>query len=342
MEGIARLGAEERSELFSETASVKGLSPAVVEKDFWVCWTLKQLFTYPELKGKLMFKGGTALSKVFGLIQRFSEDIDLIIHPELVTKVQAPDHTMKGAQRDKVLDRIKEDTRAYNSGKLHPLVSQLLEPFCQCQCLEDEHGGAYISIEYPGSHRDNALQPQIILEPGPLALWEPHGSFPVVPIIAEVFANRLSAPSVRVDAILAERTFWEKATILHEQAHRTEDKPVPQGYSRHYYDLFCMANSEVRSKALQALKLLQEVADYKRCCYPRAWAQYDLARPGTLCLLPTPHVERDLRRNYIEAESMYFGERPGFDEILATLAALEKEINSLSWPVTEAGTGDGI
>ena len=71
--------ASDRRDLFRESASRLGMNPAIVEKDFWVCWILKLLFTEPALKHQMVFKGGTSLSKVFGLIDRFSEDIDLVL-----------------------------------------------------------------------------------------------------------------------------------------------------------------------------------------------------------------------------------------------------------------------
>jgi hypothetical protein len=79
MDRIATGPPKDRRDLFSETASRLGMNPAIVEKDFWVCWILKHLFAEPALKGQMVFKGGTSLSKVFGLIDRFSEDIDLIL-----------------------------------------------------------------------------------------------------------------------------------------------------------------------------------------------------------------------------------------------------------------------
>lgn len=79
MDRIAAGSATDRRDLFGESASRLGMNPAIIEKDFWVCWTLKHLFAEPTLKGQMVFKGGTSLSKVFGLIERFSEDIDLIL-----------------------------------------------------------------------------------------------------------------------------------------------------------------------------------------------------------------------------------------------------------------------
>jgi len=77
MDDIARLPLNDRADLFAEVARQRGLTPAIIEKDFWVCWTLKRLFTLSDPPAGLLFKGGTSLSKVFGIIDRFSEDVDL-------------------------------------------------------------------------------------------------------------------------------------------------------------------------------------------------------------------------------------------------------------------------
>ncbi|HUY93809.1 MAG TPA: nucleotidyl transferase AbiEii/AbiGii toxin family protein [Terracidiphilus sp.] len=79
MNAIARMPGHERAQLFAETADRKGIADAIVEKDFWVCWMLQQLFSIDTLSGRLLFKGGTSLSKVFHAINRFSEDIDLAV-----------------------------------------------------------------------------------------------------------------------------------------------------------------------------------------------------------------------------------------------------------------------
>ena len=79
MDRVANLPAKQRAELFQEAGARRGTGSAVTEKDFWVCWVLKRLFADPALKEHIVFKGGTTLSKVFGIIERFSEDVDLIL-----------------------------------------------------------------------------------------------------------------------------------------------------------------------------------------------------------------------------------------------------------------------
>jgi predicted nucleotidyltransferase component of viral defense system len=84
MDKVAALGDRERSQLFEETAARRSIHPAIIEKDFWVCWVLKKVFGCDELANHVIFKGGTSLSKVHGLIDRFSEDIDLVLNWELL------------------------------------------------------------------------------------------------------------------------------------------------------------------------------------------------------------------------------------------------------------------
>ena len=126
-----------------------------------------------------------------------------------------------------------------------------------------------------------------------------------------------------------ERTFWEKATILHQEAHRAA--LIPPRYSRHYYDLYKLASSPVREAALRQLGLLRDVVEFKQRFYASTWARYDLALPGTMKLLPVRKEQlTDLERDYQAMRVMFFGERPQFTTILDTLRGLESQINALA------------
>src|SRR3954447_21548042 len=84
MSEIHRLSSKERQIFFAEAETALGIPFPIIEKDFWVVWTLERLFSLEELKSHLTFKGGTSLSKVYGIIQRFSEDIDVSIEKEFL------------------------------------------------------------------------------------------------------------------------------------------------------------------------------------------------------------------------------------------------------------------
>lgn len=125
-----------------------------------------------------------------------------------------------------------------------------------------------------------------------------------------------------------ERTFWEKVTILHKEAFRTNGK-IPPRYSRHYYDLWCMAQSPVKEAAFQDLDLLRQVVTFKDRFYPSGSAHYELASPGTLRLMPPDDCLTALRTDYEHMKNMIFGEKPEFEEILTTIQEIEREINKL-------------
>ena len=132
---------------------------------------------------------------------------------------------------------------------------------------------------------------------------------------------------VAVTALLAKRTFWEKATILHAEYYRAPDKPIPDRYSRHYYDVAMLARGPIRSEALSDMTLLAQVVRHKETFYPSAWARYDLARPGSLRLVPREERIAALERDYRNMRVMIFGEPPAFSQIIETLNALERDVN---------------
>jgi hypothetical protein len=327
MESVARLSSAERRELFAETAARKRMTPAIVEKDFWVCWTLGRLFSHPDLSRLLMFKGGTSLSKVFNLIERFSEDIDLILDWHVVAGEDDPLAARSKNKQEELNKTIDAKAVDYIGGELLAMISRAVDPVCRCEVAADDLHA--LSVKYPASFSDAYLRPEVRLEIGPLAAWMPYDSYRIQPYAAEVFPQLFKQTDCAVQAIRAERTFWEKATILHHEAYRPEGSPQPLRYSRHYYDLAMMANSPVKDAALADLALLEDVVAFKQRFYPRGWAHYDLAKPGTFRLLPSGYVLAAIEKDYVQMRNMIFGRYPGFDEIMATLRALEAEINEL-------------
>ncbi len=327
MDKVAGLPAAQRNELFSETAARRGVTPAIVEKDFWVTWTLDRLFAHPDLSRILMFKGGTSLSKVFGLIERFSEDIDLILDWTILTGEDPQAERSKGKQL-KLNQEIDERGQSYIGGELLQKITESVSPVCSCEVDAEDHH--VLNVRYPDSFGDEYLRPEVRLEIGPLASWLPFAEYTIRPYAAEEFQNIFDRSECKVKAIKAERTFWEKATILHHEANRPVVNIQPPRYSRHYYDLAKMAESPVKETALTDLDLLASVVEFKERFYPRGWARYDLAKPGTLRLVPTGHVLATVTADYRAMRTMIFGDYPPIKTIMTQLQALEDEINGLT------------
>ncbi len=145
--------------------------------------------------------------------------------------------------------------------------------------------------------------------------------------VAGVLSRYFEDPDCEVIAIRGERTFWEKATILHQQAFRKT--AIPKGYSRHYYDLVCMAQFPVKDSALADLPLLRDVVRFKEKFYRSPSARYELAVSGSFRLMPTDQGGKELQADYRSMRPMFFSEPPGWDAVLDQLQGLEDEINQL-------------
>ncbi|MHB1099459.1 MAG: nucleotidyl transferase AbiEii/AbiGii toxin family protein [Burkholderiales bacterium] len=327
MESVARLSSAERRELFAETAARKGMTPAIVEKDFWVCWTLRRLFADAGLSRLLMFKGGTSLSKVFGLIERFSEDIDLILDWRVVVGEDDPLAERSATKQEALNKTIEAKAVDYIGGELLATLARVVAPLCRCEpAADDLHA---INVLYPAAFSDAYLRPEVRLEIGPLAAWMPYDHYRIKPYAAAEFPKLFKQADCAVQAIRVERTFWEKATILHHEANRPESSAQPLRYSRHYYDLAMMTSAPVKDAALADLALLEDVVAFKQRFYRRPWAHYELAKPGTFRLIPPTHVLSAVERDYAQMRNMIFGRYPEFAEIMVTLSNLEAEINGL-------------
>ena len=335
MNKVARMTKRDRADLFAETAERRGLSEAVVEKDFWVCWTLKQLFAIDALRDRLLFKGGTSLSKIYHAIIRFSEDIDLAVDYVALGFTGDRDPRREGLSKTKraaILAKMMTACQQYIGSEfievLRVRCEEILGNGENWTLSVSEQDRNVVRFQYPTAAPTlDYIKPQVILELGTHAEFVPRGRFTVHAFAAEEFPALFNEPDVAVTSLLAKRTFWEKATILHAEFYRPAEKALPDRYSRHYYDLAMLAQSPVRGEALADLALLDQVVRHKETFYPSGWARYDLARVGSLRLVPPDERRAALERDYRSMRVMIFGEPPTFDSIIETLAALEKQIN---------------
>ena len=152
---------------------------------------------------------------------------------------------------------------------------------------------------------------------------------PITSYAAIEYPEIFSKASSDILTVLPERTFWEKVTILHREAFRAETSTLPSRYSRHYYDLYCMAKSPVKDRALVDTDLLARVVAFKDKFYRCPWARYDLAKRGTMRLIPPDYNLTKLREDYEHMQNMIFGEKPEFDVIIGDILKLEKEVNDV-------------
>ena len=311
--------------------------PGLIEKDFWVCWVLNRLFFIPAINPHILFKGGTTLSKIFSVITRFSEDIDLAVDYRMLgfNGDRNPISDMSNTRRARLLDSMASACRDYIRGEfLSELRSGMLEVLgdqSSWRLEVDPDDGHVVNFYYPRvSDTPAYLRPEVRLELGTHAELIPNEEYTIQPYSADYFSDEFDEPDCHVRAIKIERTFWEKVTILHQEHFRTAEQSAPARFSRHYYDAYKMFQDRpTRAAVFQPPTLLDSVVEHKKRFYPRRWARYDLAVPETLEVMPSDAWMNFIKDDYRDMAIMMFGEIPSFDEILAGLQSLENTIREM-------------
>ncbi|MFZ4693795.1 MAG: nucleotidyl transferase AbiEii/AbiGii toxin family protein [Verrucomicrobiia bacterium] len=342
MNRIASMSVAERRVVFTEAAERLQIMTVIVEKDFWVCWMLGLLFGREKWSETLVFKGGTALSKVFGIIRRFSEDIDLSVSPTALGISEAKaDRAVSRRQRDQWMKTLEEACGRWVTEQLQTELER--EIFAVLGQRTDRKTwlafesdpvthSPVLYFNYPTTLEAGApyIHRSVKFEFGSLTNQRPVGRHRVQPWLSSVLPAPLAEVGCDVVALEVERAFWEKATILHAEYHRDLATPMPGNYSRHYADVAAMANRPEIERTLTDDVLREQVVAWKARFFARSWARYDLAKTGTFRLVPPAAREPELARDYQEMRDMFLDAPVSFDVILETLRRLEARINRIA------------
>ena len=329
----------DRLDLFLATANRLGTPIGNVEKDFWVCWTLNALYhERPEAGPRLLFKGGTSLSKAYGLIERFSEDIDVtVFRDDLDEAVSLEDlEALSNKKRRARLDAIRDSCRAYITGPLYTFLgAQVADATSGAGRMEIDQAdpdGQTLLLWYPEVEpRDGAyVRPAVRIESGAKSALDPNQPVKITPYIADD-APDLNLAITDVTTIEAGRTFWDKVVIAHGLRRWYERRGIlrqaGQRVSRHYYDLHCLLLSEVGRAALAQPMLGIDCVRHARMFFDRP--DYDLASaaPGSFAIAPIDGMIEALTRDYDNTRAMIFGRAPDFAEVLLSIGEIERISN---------------
>lgn len=331
---------EDRRRLVCQQAAERlNLFEASVEKDFWVCWTLRTLWALPEIGPHLTFKGGTSLSKGWKLIDRFSEDIDLVIDRPMLDfgGASAPGAAPSRKQTKKRLEALRAAAQKWIAAVVLPQLKDAIAqalPEAGANCLfpdTEDSDGQTLLFEYPTAFPDQPryLRQVVKIEMRARSDTEPAATVRIQPMIAEVFPELLADADFEVNCVGPERTFWEKALLLHEEGCRPADKQqVRPGMARHYYDLHRLIESGIADQARNDTSLFQRIVEHRRIYFRYAWMDYDQLGPGTLRLVPVENRLADWRNDYAAMRTeMLYGESPDFADILQRVQDFEDSFN---------------
>lgn len=324
---------------FQQVDEAMGLQAVSVEKDFWVCWTLRELFALPAIGEHLTFKGGTSLSKAWKLIERFSEDIDLVVDKETLgfSGDAAPDKAASNKQRKTRLEALMAACRQWVQGKLMPALTEQLKTALgdsgwNLEVDPDMPDGQCLLFHYPSVFPVGSagyVRPVVKIELGARSDDWPHEKKSILPYVIEHFPALDPDATCTVRVLAAERTFWEKACLLHEETFRPADKPRKLRMARHYYDLWCLLRAGVGDRALANTALFHRVAEHREIFFRYSWVDYSTHKPGTFRLSPPKDHLSNWRTDYQEMLGpMFFGDTPNFEDMLTAAAEFEKAFNA--------------
>jgi Nucleotidyl transferase AbiEii toxin, Type IV TA system len=338
--------AEDRRDAFLGAARRLGTLEQNVEKDFWVCWALDALFNGAAVNGpRLLFKGGTSLSKAFGLISRFSEDIDItIFRDDLGQSANVEElEALSGKKRRARLDAIKAASQAYVNEAMRVQMAVQLREALQAAGLPvtaarieldpDDQDGQSLLIWYPQvtSAADGYVRPAVKIESGAKSALDPNSPAVIRPYVADDVAG-MDLSVADVTTVVAERTFWDKVVILHGLRQWFEKRGVlragGQRVSRHYYDLYRLLESDAGRKAAIDFDLAADCARHARMFFNSPDLNLAAAAPGSFTLSPNRDMATDLARDYAAMIGMIFGNAPSFSEVLKRVADFEAEVNA--------------
>lgn len=332
MRDFLGLPADVKRAAYLKVEQSKGLPASSVEKDFWVCLALRELFALPGIGEKLTFKGGTSLSKAWDIIERFSEDIDIVVDKELlgIGPADAPSSAKNNSQRDTKLKHLEAASEHWITKSLMPALLVKMDGL-GCEISLSRETSGCILIKYPSVFVQDAeryVSPNVKIELGARPENYPNVERPIVAYVLEDNPRLSKEREFSVRVISSKRTFWEKVCLLHEERLRPAGKTRRPQLSRHYYDIWCMDQKGVAVEAVADLDLLRLVVADRRVSYPVSWVQYEQMAPGLFQIMPVESDAAAWCSDYEKMrENMFFGDSPTFDQLMEQVRELEGRLN---------------
>ncbi len=330
------LSRADRAEALEVAAAATGRPPHLLEKDIWVVWTLSAIYT-SALAEKLTFKGGTSLSKVYKIIDRFSEDVDLTYDiREVVPDLLRDSNPIpaSSSQAKKITDAVRDRLPGWIQTTVKPILQSAIErDGVQARLSISGKESEKIMLTYdPIKLGTGYAASTIQLEFGGRATGEPHQRHTVACDMAPAIAQ-ISFPAAEPLVMGAERTFWEKATAAH--VYSLQGRLRGERYSRHWYDLAAMAKSGHAQVAMKDQTLATAVAEHKAMFFAekdanKVWIDYASAVADVIQLVPEGGALESLERDYLAMldDGLLASNASTFSEIMEICSGLQADINA--------------
>lgn len=329
------LSRQDQREALLVAAERSGRPLHLLEKDVWVVWTLRHLFAGPHSE-QLVFKGGTSLSKAYGVIRRFSEDVDLTydiraIAPDLIEKADSPWPTSR-SQEKKWSKAIRQRLADLVSGSLAPELAGALAEQGLAASVRAE--GEQVFIDYRALSKGTGyVAPSVLLEFGARSTGEPNEPRAVA-CDAALYLPNVSFPSATPQVMRPERTFWEKATAIHVFCAQGSFRGGTR-FARHWYDVTRLDAAGFANSATKDRELAHAVAEHKSIFFAEstpdgAPIDYRAAVTGALDLVPSGNARKTLAEDYqrMVDDGLLLDDAESFDALLQRCQTLALKVNA--------------
>jgi len=332
-----QLHGSDQLDILNTASNELSMSPQILEKDIWVCWTLRALFSMPDAL-PMAFKGGTSLSKIWNAIDRFSEDVDVTIDYRAFKT--GFDHTKGKLSNSKQRienEKLQACVKDYTENTVAPYLTKKLKEDLKQDAFKISLSecGEQLTIQYPCvSKSDNSyIKDSVLLEFGGRNTLEPNAVHTIETYITKAKNIKgVDFPIANdVRAIDSLRTFWEKVTLIHAECNRNRFGSNVERLSRHWYDLSMLIDNVIKiPEILHNDSILREIIAIKKVFYYSASAEYDQCTNGELKLIPQGVALEHLASDYKQmiVNGMFSGTIRTFEEVIEKLKKLEDLINT--------------
>ena len=311
-----------------------GISQVVLEKDWWVIAVLRALFTLPYAEN-LSFKGGTSLSKCYNLIERFSEDIDIAVNRSFLgfsgtlSKTQISDR-LRRAACSFVREKLQVDLQnQLKTNGLNPASFSVKVNITPITTTDPE----IIEVHYKTLFVDKYIQPVVKLEISGRSMSEPVRKIALQSFLDETFPETPFAEKpFEINAVVPERTFWEKICLLHEEFAKPQETVRTERMSRHLYDLEKMTNTPVAENALKDKGLYDSIVEHRRIFIGLKGFDYSTLAPKTIKIIPPDNIITQWQQDYETMQrTMIYGDSLPFNKLIDRIKQLNETINQIDW-----------
>ena len=329
-EAFLSLPAREQTDILQTVAARDGRRADTLEKDVWICWVLDTLFAMPD-HHPMAFKGGTSLSKVYRVIDRFSEDVDLTLDYRSFDDDFNPFHPDASRSAiSKFSNRLRSYVADYVRDVIVPALATASEQLATAGQHDIRFDDETVRFGYPSDleRPDGHLPTNVLLEFGGRNVIEPNERHTVAPDLADSLPE-LDYPRANVTVLAAARTFWEKATLIHVECHRRRLASRPDKLARHWFDVSLLSHETGRA-ALADRTLLEDVVRHKKAFFNATYAHYDRCLAGELRLVPDDDQLDALRADYdsMRTTGLLEHSAPDFAALMADIRDAERRINT--------------